>query len=106
VGPHISLQSFEVGADVARQLVDASPDKDIVDHSYEKPHVNLRKMVRAQLRDGGLADADIDDVAGCTVLETARFFSYRRDGNPSGRLLSAIVGKSVERDGASGDGAP
>lgn len=93
IGPHISCQSFEVSDDVAAQLVDASPDKDIVDRSYEKPHVDLRKMVRAQLVTSGISDADIDDVRGCTVLDEAHFFSFRRDGNPSGRMLSAIVGR-------------
>lgn len=93
IGPHISRESFEVSEDVAAQLVDASPDKNIVDRSYEKPHIDLRKMVRAQLCASGLADGDIDDVSGCTVLDAARFYSFRRDGNPSGRMLSAIVGR-------------
>jgi copper oxidase (laccase) domain-containing protein len=96
IGPHISLASFEVGQDVAQQLVDASPEEDIVDRSGPKPHVNLRKMVRAQLRGGGLRDSEIDDVPGCTVIERDRFFSYRRDGNPSGRMLSAIVGRGCD----------
>lgn len=93
VGPHISLQSFEVSLDVAQELIDASPDKDIIDRSFEKPHIDLRKMVRAQLVQSGLSQGDIDDVAGCTVLDEANFFSFRRDGNPSGRMLSAIVGR-------------
>lgn len=93
VGPHISRKAFEVSEDVAIQLVDASPDKDIVDRSFAKPHVDLRKMVRSQLVASGLNDEDIDDVEGCTVLDEAHFFSFRRDGNPSGRMLSAIVGR-------------
>lgn len=95
IGPHISLDSFEVGQDVAEQLRDASPDPEIVDYTRQRPHVNLRKMVRAQLREGGLRDSEIDDVAGCTVIQRERFFSYRRDGNPSGRMLTAIVGRGA-----------
>lgn len=94
IGPHISLDAFEVGSDVAAQLVDASPDKDIVHRYGDKPHVDLRRMVRAQLRAAGVTDAHIDDVPGCTVLEPERFFSYRRDKNPSGRMLSLIVSSS------------
>jgi polyphenol oxidase len=93
VGPHISLASFEVSDDVAEQLLRASPDKDIVDHSFQKPHVHLRKMVHSQLRASGVWNDDIDHVEGCTVIEQDDFFSFRRDGNPSGRMLSAIVGR-------------
>lgn len=94
IGPHISLKAFEVDEDVALRLQHASPDKDIIDRTYERPHVDLRKMVRAQLKSVGLPDDAIDDVMGCTVLEPERFFSFRRDKNPSGRLLSAIVGRN------------
>jgi YfiH family protein len=93
IGPHISRASFEVSEDVAQELINASPDKDIVDRSYEKPHIDLRKMVRAQLEEGGISSDSIDDVLGCTVIEKERYFSFRRDGNPSGRMLSAIVGR-------------
>jgi len=50
-------------------------------------------MVRSQLMQEGIETEDIDDVLGCTVLDPTRFFSFRRDKNPSGRLLSAIVGR-------------
>lgn len=91
IGPHISKAAFEVSDDVAARLLSASPDKQIVDHSGEKPHVDLRKMVRAQLLEAGLHNDDIDDVAGCTVLDEEKYFSFRRDGVESGRLLSVIV---------------
>lgn len=93
IGPHISAEAFEVSEDVAQQLLDASPDKNIIDRSYGKPHIDLRKMVRSQLTASGVLDANIDDVPGCTVRDEANFFSFRRDGNPSGRMLSAIVGR-------------
>lgn len=91
IGPHISLAAFEVSEDVAETLLEASRDPEIVDRTREKPHVDLRRMLRAELLGLGLADSSIDDVWGCTVLEPARFFSFRRDGKASGRHLSAIV---------------
>ena len=91
IGPHISLAAFEVSEDVAQTLLDASHDPEIIDRTRAKPHVDLRRMLRAELRGLGLADGSIDDVWGCTVLEPARFFSFRRDGKASGRHLSAIV---------------
>ncbi len=91
IGPHISQAAFEVSADVAGTILNASLDEDIVDRSGLKPHVDLRRMLRAELRSLGLVAAAIDDVEGCTVLEPERFFSFRRDGKASGRHLSAIV---------------
>jgi hypothetical protein len=91
IGPHISQAAFEVSDDVAEAILAASHDPDIVERSRPKPHVDLRRMLRAELRSQGLVDADIDDVWGCTVSDPARFFSFRRDGKRSGRHLSAIV---------------
>jgi YfiH family protein len=91
IGPHISLAAFEVSEDVAEQLVESSPDRDVVSRDFgAKPHVDMRRIVRAQLRVLGLAQSAIDDVRGCTVCDDD-LFSYRRDGKRSGRLLSAIV---------------
>jgi polyphenol oxidase len=91
IGPHISLDSFEVSEEVASELLAASPDAAVVDRSKRRPHVDLRRIVRAQLASLGLEPSAIDDVWGCTVRDEAQFFSFRRDGQASGRLLSAIV---------------
>jgi copper oxidase (laccase) domain-containing protein len=56
-----------------------------------KPHVNLSAIVRLQLLAAGILPANIDHVAGCTMCEAERFFSFRRDGRASGRHLTAIV---------------
>jgi YfiH family protein len=92
VGPHISRQAFEVSQDVADQLQAVAPGHDVVFAGDRgKPHVDLRAIVVAQLRAAGVREANIDQVQGCTLLEPARFFSFRRDGKQSGRLLSAIA---------------
>lgn len=92
IGPHISLDAFEVSEDVALELAHASPVHDVVARDRgPKPHVNLRRIVRAQLEALGLPHDAIDDVWGCTVSEPEWFFSFRRDGPKSGRHLSAIV---------------
>jgi polyphenol oxidase len=93
IGPHISVAAFEIAEDVAKQLVDASPDPNIIDRREGKLYGNLRRMARAQLRASGLPDDAIDDVPGCTVFDQDLFFSFRRDGEASGRMLSAIVGR-------------
>ena len=96
VGPHIREQAFEVSDDVARELEAASPVKGVVNRGRAKPHVSLARIVHGKLRALGIADDAIDDVGGCTLTEAGRFFSFRRDGKISGRLLSAIVPRGSE----------
>ncbi len=91
IGPHISAAAFEVSEGVAAELQEACPEPVVQRAPGEKPRVDLRRAVRAQLVAAGLADDEVDDVPGCTVLDAKQFFSYRRDGARSGRHLSAIV---------------
>jgi polyphenol oxidase len=94
IGPHISVRAFEVSEEVAGELSAASPDRDVIDRNFgTRPHVDLRRMVRSQLRAAGIDEGAIDDVVGCTVGDPESFFSYRRDGRRSGRHLSAIVAR-------------
>jgi purine-nucleoside/S-methyl-5'-thioadenosine phosphorylase / adenosine deaminase len=92
IGPHISVRAFEVGEDVAAQLSGASAAADVVVRSPgQAPRVDLHAIVRAQLLAAGLGAAAVERVVGCTFSEPDAFFSYRRDGQQSGRMLSAIV---------------
>jgi YfiH family protein len=94
IGPHISVDAFEVGADVAGELAALAPLTSVVRQGANgRPHVDLRSVARAELRAEGLEDTEIDDVFGCTVGDPQLFFSYRRDGPRSGRHLSAIVAR-------------
>ncbi len=95
IGPHIEACCFEVGDDVAERLAACAPGSSVVrEKRGARPHVDLRRIVRAQLVAAGLLDESIDDVAGCTKCDADRFFSYRRDRERSGRLLSAIVARA------------
>ncbi len=90
VGPHIEQCCFEVGPDVAAEIAAASALGDgVVDRSRDKPHVDLRRVIAAQLEDEGVAA--VDQVEGCTMCDARRFHSYRRDGAVSGRMLAVIV---------------
>jgi YfiH family protein len=94
IGPHIEVCCFEVGDDVAARLSVCAPGVDAVDRRHGlRPHVDLRKIVRAQLETLGVRSEAIDDVRGCTKCDATRFFSYRRDRENSGRLLAAIVAR-------------
>jgi len=52
--------------------------------------LDLRKANRSQLLAAGLADKNIFVSDLCTACHTDLFFSYRKEGDQSGRLLSVI----------------
>jgi YfiH family protein len=100
IGPCIGPCCFEVGADVAATIVRATTSDAIAgrDEARGKAFVDLRRTVRSQLRSVGFSDSAIEDVpdkthAGCTRCNAASFYSYRRDGDASGRLLAVIVAR-------------
>ncbi|MEY4545071.1 MAG: hypothetical protein RL685_1266 [Pseudomonadota bacterium] len=91
-GPHIGPSAFEVGADVALELSRASTAAGGVQRAAGgKAHVDLASIVQAQLCAAGLSPEHIEQVPGCTHTDAARYFSFRRDGQRSGRMLSVIV---------------
>jgi YfiH family protein len=100
IGPCIGPCCFEVGPDVGETIARATSSSAIArrDEARGKVFVDLRAAVRAQLVQLGLDGAAIDDVPdrtskGCTRCDTERFYSYRRDGDASGRLIAVIAAR-------------
>lgn len=92
IGPCIGACCYEVDADVAERIAAASEPGVVLRAAGEqKPHVDLRAAVRAQLVARGLQNAHIDDVPGCTRCDAELFFSHRRDGDAGGRQVGAIA---------------
>ena len=80
IGPHISVRAFEVSPEVAAEIQAAAPGKAVVSYDFgSRPHCDLRSVARAQLLTEGVVDAHVDDVFGCTMSDSGKFFSYRRD---------------------------
>lgn len=100
IGPHISSEAFEVSEEVALELAAASPDPDVVERSRARPHVDLRRIAVAKLVAAGIPRHAVDSLPGCTFLNEADFFSFRRDGKNSGRHLSAIVARGAGARGS------
>lgn len=94
IGPHIGLASFEVGPEVAQECAAAFPEDVVVHHDRgPKPHVDLRAMLLAQLRDAGVDRASITTADVDTVTDD-RFFSHRRSmartGATGGRMAGVV----------------
>lgn len=89
IGPHIQRCCFEVGEDVAHDIETATGVKPVISNGKFK--ADLTQAVGRQLNAVGIDDNHIEVVGGCTYCQPELFFSYRRDGQRSGRMLSCIA---------------
>ena len=79
IGPGIGGCCYEVGIEVARQF--GMPQAGKLDLAVEN---------RNQLIAAGLRPDRIEMVGGCTFCHPAQFFSWRRDRDRAGRMISFI----------------
>lgn len=93
IGPSISPESFEVGNEVVEQFLRAGFPDDIVLHNYPKPHIDLWRANQWLLTEAGVPAEQIEIAGLCTYTNTNRFFSARREGIGTGRLVSGIMVK-------------
>lgn len=88
IGPCIRACCYEVNPEVAAQF---SPWPASVFHpAGPKPHVDLAAANREQLIEAGLSADHILDSELCTSCRLDQFFSFRREPENPGRMLSAI----------------
>lgn len=94
IGPGISLPSFEVGDEVYEAFrINGFPMDYISEWKPEthKHHIDLWAANRLQLLDFGVPGEQIETSGICTYTNHEEFFSARRLGIKSGRILSGIM---------------
>ena len=91
IGPSISLEAFEVGDEVYRTFAEAGFDMIRIARKYEKWHLDLWEANRLQLLSQGVKEENIEVAGICTYNRCDDFFSARRLGIKSGRILSGIM---------------
>jgi YfiH family protein len=90
LGPAIGPCCYEVDEPVAQAMAgEAWWDEVATATRPGRWQLDLRRAVRRQLLDGGVAPGAIELVGGCTACDRERFFSYRRD-RVTGRLAGCI----------------
>jgi YfiH family protein len=93
IGPAIGGCCYEVGPDVAERVARVStpdavrPSPDSAE-ARGKPHLDLRRAVRAQLEAAGVED--VRSVDRCTRCHPRELWSYRRDGEEAGRNFAFL----------------
>lgn len=94
IGPSISLESFEVGEEVYDAFCAEGFDMSRISLWKEetgKHHIDLWEANRIQLLDSGVPEVQIEVAGICTYKNHEEFFSARRLGIDSGRMLSGIM---------------
>lgn len=93
IGPSIGPCCFEVGDEVAAEIAASTAPDVVLPRAGEKPRVDLWRAVERQLRARGVGD--VTTLGRCTVCEPGAFFSFRRDGARSGRMVGVIVARGT-----------
>jgi len=86
LGPCIRFEDYEVGEEFRKYF----PDHVKSIKGSSKPHFDLPGAARERLLHAGFREEHILDSGLSTVGNVQDFFSYRREGAASGRLLSLI----------------
>ena len=102
IGPGISIESFEVGDEVYQQFQDAGFPMDMIARRYPaklplfggteggfKWHLDLPLCNRLQLEAVGVRQIEMSGI--CTYQQSDGYFSARKLGVNSGRILTGIV---------------
>lgn len=95
IGPSISPEAFEVGDEVWQAFADAGFPMDRIAHRCGKWHIDLWEANRLQLLACGVRPENIELSGICTYGSNGDFFSARRQGIRSGRILSGILLRPV-----------
>ena len=85
IGPCARQCCYAVGPEVA-QLFEGF----VVQNAGHRSHLDLPGSVRTALIRAGLLPEQIEDSGLCTMCEPVYFYSYRRDGPRSGRLMTVV----------------
>ncbi len=92
IGPSISVAMYEVGQEVANNFEVAGFDLSrIVTTNDNSLYLDLWKANQLQLEEEGILNEHIEISGICTFTEHNRFFSARKLGIKSGRMLSGIL---------------
>lgn len=93
IGPCIGQHNYEVGPEEAEAFYNLLPQakKFIVSIDGQKSKLNLKEANRQLLLNAGLLTENIDVSEQCTFDNPNHFFSARRDGAKTGRMINGIV---------------
>jgi hypothetical protein len=93
LGPGISGPRYKVGEECLPPFQERFSDWRMfcAPHKGGKWLLDLPGAIRGQIIAAGVPAKQVGLPGPCTFTENSRFYSYRRDGPPTGRLMAAIA---------------
>lgn len=94
IGPSIHMHVYEVGEDVIHAVRDGFDNyRDLLKPSMKegKAYFDLWKANKSLLVDAGIPNEQIEIMGFCSYSHEALFFSARRDGANTGRMVSGMM---------------
>lgn len=93
IGPSIGPEIYEVGNEVVEEVRKSLPVADILllKNSSGNFHLNLWEANRQILLENGLQGRNIQIFGECSFTQNHRYFSARKEGAETGRIVSGIM---------------
>jgi YfiH family protein len=93
IGPSISPAVYEVGGEVTEAVLSSIPNAEnaILLKPSGKHHVDLWEANRQVLIESGLLPENIEIVGECSFSQNEKYFSARKEGAKTGRMVSGIM---------------
>ncbi|MGQ8337157.1 peptidoglycan editing factor PgeF [Sunxiuqinia sp. A32] len=98
IGPSISKNHYEIGAEVIYQVKQTFPNSSdlLFQMGNGKAHLNLWEANRSLLIEAGVDSKRIELSGLCSYALLELFYSARRDGAATGRMVSGIMLNKTE----------
>lgn len=91
IGPAISKPHYEIGEDVSQHFLMDFPEALEKSSNENKWMLDLVAVCNEMLMQKGVAAASIELSGFCNYCQNDIFYSYRRDGGKTGRMVTGIV---------------
>lgn len=93
IGPSIGPEVYETGDEVAALFIEKfnSDDTVVIRKPSGRYHLDLWKANELQLLGMGIPSFRIEITGLCSFTESDQFFSARREGIETGRMVSGIM---------------
>ncbi|WP_175552502.1 peptidoglycan editing factor PgeF [Tangfeifania diversioriginum] len=93
IGPSIGPEVYEVGSEVVKEVRQniPNPEKTLHKNPTGSFHLNLWEANRQLVLAAGLSNENIEISGECTFKENKKYYSARREGIETGRIVSGIM---------------
>ncbi len=86
IGPTLCVKCFEVSKEIGHAALDIAPQSALLHGYSEKWYLDVRELLREDLRSVRVLDSQIETMTSCPRCEAEMFFSHRGENGVTGRF--------------------